>query len=271
MNERNNKLFIKTTDFINIIESNCIIKKRQFCTESDNHGKSSFVFFVKCEDEEYVFKFPRTVFQSDLLNYEYEVLLRLNNKFDFLVSNYRVFNDNLDRPYVAYNKIKGVNMADFQFSDLELERLSFVLAKEIYKIHCLSSNDLKGLEIHTKRNLLDNFCKDFNYTPDYSLISDLLDEDTFIHGDFHRHNILLNNNKEFVAILDFATFSKGSIYFDLGHMILSVKSPLFREKFIENYEKISRKKINIDKLERVMKFIYTLINENYLLYINNKE
>lgn len=271
MNERNNKLFSKMTDFINIIKSNYLINNHQFCTESDNHGKSSFVFFVKCDNEEFVFKFPRTVFQSNLLKYEYEVLHRLNNKFDFLVSDYRVFNDNLDRPYVAYSKVNGFNMADFQFSDLELERLSFVLAKEIYKIHSLTTNDLNGLEIHTKKNLLDSFCEDFNYIPDYSLISDLLEENTFIHGDFHRHNILLNNNKEFVAILDFATFSKGSIYFDLGHMILSVKSPHFRVKFIENYEKISRKKINIDKLERVIKFIYTLINENYLVYINNKE
>ena len=182
-----------------------------------------------------------------------------------------LFYDFMNRPYIVYSKIEGYNMADFVFSDLDYEKISLELAKEIYRVHSINSKDIEGVELYTKKELLDMFCSDFDYIPDYSHISEMLNDETLIHGDFHRHNILLNDRKEVVAILDFATFSKGSIYFDIGHMILSVKSPAFSVKFIENYEKISQKKLDKNKLKSVIDFIYTIINENYLPYINAKK
>ena len=224
-------IFNRNTNFEEIIQSNSFIKRRRFCIKLDNHGKSSFVFFVKCESEEFVFKFPRTQFQAKLLIYENQILKKIKNKLTHAISDHTLFYDFMNRPYIVYSKIEGYNMADFVFSDLDYEKISLELAKEIYRVHSINSKDIEGVELYTKKELLDMFCSDFDYIPDYSHISEMLNDETLIHGDFHRHNILLNDRKEVVAILDFATFSKGSIYFDIGHMILSVKSPAFSVSF----------------------------------------
>jgi len=145
-----------------------------------------------------------------------------------------------------------------------MRALTQELAKFIVDFHSIPIESV-SYNIGTKRESLELFCKDFDYSPRFDKIADLLEERTLIHGDYHRSNIILKD-KRLNGVLDFATVSIGSKYFDIGHMMFSMNDK-FNKLFIDEYEKAADRKVNWNNIERVISFLDDMINNNYLPFI----
>ena len=233
-----------------------------------NNGKSSFCFSVKTEVANYIFKFPRTVFQYRGVNYEKEVVRFLCDRIDCEIPEINIFADTNKRPYIVYKQIEGEDMADVNLSNEEVRILCRQLVKNLICIHSIKLEEL-SFPIITKKQSLTNFAAEFNYCPKFNLIEDMLAENTVIHGDFHRKNIILSAHNNLSGIIDFTTFSAGSIYFDIGHFVFSAKYEL-GTVFLEEYQNAANIKINENKLTRIIDFLDDLIKKNYLPYINSQ-
>ena len=57
-------------DFIEIIQQNHVCRGCTIEITPSTHGKSSFCYFVRVCDNEYIFKFPRTDFSAKTIAYE---------------------------------------------------------------------------------------------------------------------------------------------------------------------------------------------------------
>ena len=123
------------------------------------------------------------------------------------------------------------------------------------------------MPIKSKVEVVKDFCSDFSYEPNFASIQDIIDNDIqLIHGDFHRSNILLNPDKKVCGLLDFATVSVGSLYFDLGHMCFSMDEK-FSGHFLSACEERLKVHIDRNKIKRMCEFFDDMINKHYLLFI----
>lgn len=230
------------------------------------NGKSSFGFSVLIDGVSYVFKFPRTKFQHSYLKYEKTVSQYLNKKLACRIPQIDVFLDELNRPYIVYKQIVGTDMSNLDLSHRETERLCKQLVQNLLRIHSINKNEL-NFSIITKKQSLLSFASDFHYEPKFSMIEDLLNEDSVIHGDFHKKNIILDDENNLSGLIDFTTFSTGSIYFDIGHFVFSTKESIW-SVFLKEYQVAAQVKIDDNKLSRVIDFLDDLIKKHYLPYIN---
>lgn len=233
-----------------------------------NHGKSSFVYYVKIDNKDYIYKFPRTCFQTKFFKKEEYITNLLNNYFSVRIPHIKILKYE-NKELIYYDLIDGNNMSDIALNDKEYEVLCYELAnflKELYTINV----ETFDFPLETKKDNIENFCKDFNYKPNFSIIEDIInDNSNVIHGDFHRSNIIVDNNKHLNGILDFSTLSIGSVYFDLGHMCFSMNEQ-FNKLFLNICEKVLGIKIDMDKINRTIHFLDEMINKNYLPYIRSK-
>jgi len=256
--------FSKDFDFINIIQQSQVCRGHTIGITLSGHGKSSFCYFVKVCDKEYVFKFPRTDFSANTIHYEKKVTDFVRNLVSLSLPNISIeYADN--RPFAFYQALAGNNMSDVALDEAECHHLSAELVQFIKKIHSVPHAKIP-FDVLSKKRSIELFCRDFNYIPSFGNVEELLEENTLIHGDFHRSNILLDNDKKPCGILDFATFSTGSIYFDLGQMVFSMTEP-FNSIFLNEYEKVTGISVNKDKLQRVVSFLDDMINGHYLPFI----
>lgn len=261
---KNNVFFDVNDSFFDIIKEHLFCVGKHIKINPASHGKSSFVFFVTVHNEEYVYKFPRTSFSTFTVNKERFITNSLRSHLFCQIPNITIENHN-GRPFVVYKSIKGSNMSDVTFNEAEMISLAKELAEFLIDFHSIPPESI-SYDIGTKRDSLDKFCRDFDYAPKFAEIENILKEKTLIHGDFHRSNIILDKNKKLKGVLDFATVSVGSKYFDIGHMIFSM-THRFNEIFLDEYEKISKCKIDTDKIKLVVSFLDDMINSNYLPFV----
>lgn len=257
--------FNNNDNFIYIIQSTLYGIASQEDIVQSKHGKSSYVFFVNTENGAYLFKFPRTDFQVNNIEREKIVTDAIRQYIDCKIPDISIGSFQ-NKKFAYYQLIKGNNMSDVDLDDCEQFTLSLQLANIISNFTNIKANDI-NLKLKTKREIIEEFCKDFSYKPDFSSIEDVIDDnENIIHGDFHRSNILLDSHKNLCGLLDFSTFCYGSIYFDIGHMCFSMYEQ-FNEKFINACEQYLNKSLDINKLKRVISFLDDMINKHYLPYI----
>ncbi|MDE6059083.1 MAG: aminoglycoside phosphotransferase family protein [Clostridia bacterium] len=264
-----NLIYNLKDDFEKIIAQCPIIINSRFLNAIPlNNGKSSFCFSVQTDNAKYIFKFPRTIFQYRSVEYEKSVVSSLYKRIICEIPKINVYVDGDMRPYIVYEQIEGEDMADTKLTEDEARNLCRQLVQNLIRIHSLKQEDL-NFPLITKKQSLINFSAEFNYQPKFDLIEDVLAENSVIHGDFHRKNIILDTHKKLSGIIDFTTFSTGSIYFDIGHFVFSTKEGL-GTIFLDEYQRVTNMKIDEDKLTRVIDFLYDLIKKNYLPFINSQ-
>lgn len=231
-----------------------------------DHGKSSDIFLVETVEKTYIFKFPKTNYQN--LSFIKE-RFNCNLFYDLLDVKTPFINitDYKGLKCIFYEAIDGRNLSDVFFDTEEIKCLAKQLSKLLKQFNEIGCQNRKVLSLKTKKEELLEFSRDFGYVPKFNLIQDILDEnETVIHGDFHRSNILVDQNKNICGLLDFATVCYGSLYFDIGHMIFSMSEP-FNTYFLLECENQFKRKFDKDKIDRILIFLDDLINKHYLPYI----
>lgn len=152
--------------------------------------------------------------RSKMANFvhEYHMLNKLKNKLP-TVPKVIETGKIVDKNYIVLEKKAGERLSIILKNDMLGEKILLKeYGSELARIHKL---DIKGIPLSFKRNI-NNLATGYRYYDSYSKKIILwlknnsinMDDETFIHGDFHYGNILFKYNKV-SAILDFEYSGRG--------------------------------------------------------------
>lgn len=157
-------------------------------------------------------------------------------------------------------------------SSSEIKDVSNDISKFMYQLHCLNYNKNNiftinniGLELPEFLDELLNVHvakSDMNFWNPSSLSSN---EDCLVHGDLNSSNILLDENNNVTAIIDFGFGGFGNKYNDIGRIIGRCPSS-FKDEIIKSYEAYSNEKLDNKFLDNNID-IWTNIDNSYINYM----
>lgn len=105
---------------------------------------------------------------------------------------------------------------------------------------------------------------DFSYFN--GMLNDEKSEDqVFIHGDLNIGNVILNENDDVEAIIDYSFCGLGDIYTDLSILSCRINEDFF-DRVIFEYQKISGKKLDMKKMED-RKRLRQYIEKEYIAFM----
>ncbi len=226
-------------------------------------------------NECFVFRFPRNDFFSKQIEKDVIANNFLKSKINaFKTIDLNIKYDSKARPFSIHTKIEGESLTN-RLNYLKFDEKCKIIkeiAEFLSKVHSIKVN---LNEIPDKLNVrlshfLNELAKvDDNYY-DYSLQQEMEKEENesnlvFVHGDLNIGNILLNENNEIVAFLDFAFFGLSDIYSDLSRISCRVDDE-FMDLLIKFYEEINNIVIDKDKLEKRNK-MWKYVEEQYIIYM----
>ena len=154
------------------------------------------------------------------------------------------------------------------------ERYSIAICETLHYLKGINQEDINKIPNVLKTRLSDFIVDIANVDDNYYNYedSDLLKKDeekelVFVHGDLNIGNILLDDNDDIIAFIDFAFASLSERCCDLSRISCRV-SPEFLNDILTTYEKISNYKIDYEKINKRNK-MWNYVEEQYIIYMKN--
>lgn len=270
--------FLLNEDFEKIIRST--LQKRTQATEIKklspiSTGWTNIVYKVETEKDNYYFRFPRDIFWEKTIVKDYQFAQFIKGKTSFTTVDLQLDYDN-SRPFSFHKEIPGTPLAEKMdsLSNEDISKISNQIAQFMYEVHNIDFNDRKIFTI-------DNIGLNLN-----DFITELLDEhvsneDKFfwkstnfnvdsakyclVHGDLNSSNILLDENNNISAIIDFGFGGYGSKYFDISRIIGRCPAS-FKPHIIKSYEDLQQNQIDMKKLNTNID-TWNNIDQSYINYM----
>ena len=221
-------------------------------------GWTNIVFEVTTTEGNYFFRFPRDDFWIRTIVKDYEFSKFIYGKTDFNTVKLELLYDN-GRPFSMHKKIEGVTLAD-KMNDLslsEIESISNQIAKFMYQLHNVKFDDksnifdINNIGLNLVDFLDELLNKHVSNTDKVFWKYDLeqkKNNDCLVHGDLNSSNILLDENNNISAIIDFGFGGFGNKYFDIARIIGRCPES-FKSTIIKSYESISNNKLDYNLLD----------------------
>ena len=159
-------------------------------------------------------------------------------------------------------------------TDEQVEKVSKQVAKFMYELHNL---DYDQNEIFNKTQNIGEYLNEFI---DELLSVHVADEDMkfwqidnfnerknecLVHGDLNSSNVILDENYNISAIIDFGFGGYGNKYNDIARIIGRCPDK-FKQLIKQNYEALENQKMESDMLEKNIK-IWSNIDQSYINYM----
>ncbi len=267
-----NNFFTLEDDFQRIIKNN-------LKGEKINHlnfiptGWTNIVYEAETDTDSYFFRFPRDEFWSRTIVKDYEFAKYIHGKTEFNTIELEILYDN-GRPFSKHKKVPGTALAEKMnsLSKPDIDKISNQIANFMYQLHNLDYDKNEIFETNNIGLNLNDFLDELlnvhvsNNDKKFwnkNLLSG--SKDCLVHGDLNSSNILLDENNNVTAIIDFGFGGFGDKYDDIGRII--GRCPIsFRNSIIKNYENISNEKINISSLDNSID-TWSNIDNSYINYM----
>ena len=238
-------------------------------------GWTNIVYEVKADNGSYFFRFPRDDFWERTIVKDYEFAKYINGKTSFKTVDLHLGYDK-ERPFSIHKKIEGVPLAEVMndMTDEQVEKVSKQVAKFMFELHNLEYDQNK---IFDKTQ---NIGEHLNEFIDELLTVHVADEDMkfwqidnfnerknecLVHGDLNSSNVILDENYNISAIIDFGFGGYGNKYNDIARIIGRCPDK-FKESIKQNYEALENQKMESDMLEKNIK-IWSNIDQSYINYM----
>lgn len=264
--------YFTTNDNFNLILSN-VFNDKDFSFNIIPTGWTNIVLDVNYKNENYICKFPRNSFWAQQIQKDCNISNFVREKMNIHSPNMKIYKiDN--KCFSIHKKISGKSLAEkFKYlSHQEKEKIAQQLANIFYKMH---SYNVKNIDEKYKYNYV-SFLKQMikianNY--DMKLFESLFNDNNnknnlvFAHNDINVGNIIIDDDNNIVAIIDYAFAGLADIYTDLS--VISCRTDdVFYNKLINEYSNLSNITINKDKLNNRIKLRQHL-EDVYIEYIKN--
>lgn len=161
-------------------------------------------------------------------------------------------------------------------SNEDINKVSKQIAQFMYELHNISGDDKIfkinniGLELNDFINeLLEKHVSetDRNFWKVNNFEMKPQDSKCLVHGDLNSSNVLLDENNNVTAIIDFGFAGYGNKYFDISRIIGRCPSS-FANSISTEYEKLENSEINKNELEKNID-IWNNIDQGYINYMKS--
>ncbi|MBR3324486.1 MAG: aminoglycoside phosphotransferase family protein [Clostridia bacterium] len=238
-------------------------------------GWTNIVYKVETDNGNYYFRFPRDIFWEKTIVKDFQFAQYIKGKTSFTTVDLQLDYDN-NRPFSFHKEIPGTPLAEKMnnLTTTEILKISKQIAQFMFELHNINFEndniftiDNIGLNLNDFiTELLDEhvsnvdkvFWKSNNFTMspnDYCLV----------HGDLNSSNIILDDNNNISAIIDFGFGGYGNKYFDISRIIGRCPDS-FKNNIVKSYEDLQNSKININKLDKNIN-IWSNIDQSYINYM----
>jgi len=102
----------------------------------------------------------------------------------------------------------------------------------------------------------------------YSIKAKSKQSKTIVHGDLNSSNILLDEENNVAAIIDFGFAGFGNKYNDIARIVGRCPEK-FKKPIVENYEKIASQRLDEDELNREI-LVWNNIDNAYINYMKSE-
>ncbi len=262
----NATFFTTKDDFKFIVEKQVgfVIEIKQIST-----GWTNFVYDVKTNSDSYIFRFPRNSFFASVLEKEVAFSKFIRNKIKTPVSHIDLCYDNA-RPFTMHKKISGRSLTEVyrELSQDDKVKIAKQVAEFIYELQNVSLDEF-GYELPTTSQFLADLShvddEYYDFTRHDNLVQLEKEKMVLNHADLNPGNILLNENNNVCAILDFAFVSYSSEINDVSRLIGRLPKD-FHQIMLDEYN--NRFKTNV-KMEQINKLIdvWNYVEEHYINYM----
>lgn len=263
-----NKFFNVQENFEEIIKENLkedtLVRLKQIET-----GWTNIVFEAIGKENTYFFRFPRNDFWAKMILKDCAFAMFIYNKTSLKTPEIKLYYDN-GRPFTMHKKIEGICLTE------KLEELSYQDMKQIAQDITKFINELSHISkenLPTKCNVtllefLDELAK-LHFVDSslwrYEFFKSNHMDDFLVHGDLNPGNIIVNNENQVIAVIDFCFAGIGNPYADISRII--GRSPLeFKEIMIREYEGQLKTKLNRETLDKFIQ-VWEDIDQGYIGYI----
>jgi homoserine kinase type II len=237
-------------------------------------GWTNIVFEVNTDDGNYFFRFPRDDFWVRTIVKDCQFANYIYGKTKFNTVDLRLKKDN-SRAFSVHKKIEGKALTEKMnnLSSEEVKKVSYEIAEFMYQLHTIKydknqifTTDNIGLNLVDFLDELVNLhlsLEDKKFWK-YSEFSKK-DNNCLVHGDLNPGNIILDENNNISAVIDFGFGGFGNKYFDIARIIGRLPAN-FKSEIINSYESISNEKLDYDLLNTEIN-VWNNIDNGYIKYM----
>lgn len=237
-------------------------------------GWTNIVLDIKIKNNKYIAKLPRNDFWSKQIIKDCNISNFVKNTLHINTPEMSICYDN-NRPFSIHKKIQGVPLTSKikSLSKDNKQKIAKQLANYISNLHTFNTQLLPDYCQQYFTDFLSEMTKlSNNYEMEYfaQLFKDMNDTKNlvFSHNDLNIGNILLNENNDITAIIDWSFAGICDIYTDLS--VLSCRSDVFfYQQFIKEYENIRHITLDINKLKNRID-LRKHIEDVYIQYMKDK-
>lgn len=217
-------------------------------------GWTNIVLDVNSNNESYIVKLPRDDFWANHIVKDATASNFVRNNMNINSGDMKIVYDN-DRPFSIHKKIQSKALTECidTLNIDKIEKIAKKLAHIFFIFHSFNISKIPQLLKCRYYDFISNLPKLDRNKYDFSYFNGMLDdekeeEQVFIHGDLNIGNVILNENDEVEAIIDYSFCGLGDIYTDLSIFSCRVNDDFFNI-LVSEYEKISNKKLDVKKLQ----------------------
>lgn len=240
-------------------------------------GWTNIVFKAYSAEGNYYFRFPRDDFWERTIVKDYEFCKYINGKTSFETCKLELHYDK-ERPFSVHKEIPGTPIAHVmnELSQEEIDKVSKQIAQFMYELHNLKYDKSEIFNITADIGLdLNDFIEellrvhvsdeDYEFWKQDDLIDKSSDDECLVHGDLNSSNIILDDDNNVKAIIDFGFGGYGNKYNDIARIIGRCPEG-FKDAIRKSYESLENKELDSEELDREI-MVWNKIDSGYINYM----
>ena len=239
-------------------------------------GWTNIVYEVETNKGSFFFRFPRDEFWEKTIVKDYQFAKYINGKTSFRTVEL-ILKENNGRPFSMHKKIEGTPLATRMndMSEKDIKKVSKQIAKFMHEMHNLEydpkeifSVDNIGLELQDFITELltrhvskedQKFWEEQNFETE--------EDNCLVHGDLNSSNVLLDEENNIAAIIDFGFGGFGSKYQDISRIIGRCPEE-FKKEIVSSYEELEKKELNEKEVDKNIS-TWSKIDSGYINYMKD--